>query len=173
MTQESRPAAGLRTEIADTGGIEMQQGKRSATPRKRQRVLGWFADGKTLNRFDAYRELRDSCLNTTVSQIERRGVRVLRREETVPGAFGPVHCCRYWLSPESRDVARALLYPPEVDPSTASAGAALGLDTASRSRDHAAGGGQPCSASVGTVADLLVLAERIPDGRSQVREGDC
>ena len=168
-----RPAAGRTAGQGLLGTTGQKQG--SATPRKWQRVLGWFADGKTLNRFDAYRELRDSCLNTTVSQIERRGVRVLRREETVPGAFGPVHCCRYWLSPDARDVARALLYLPEVDPSTASAsaGAALGLDTSHRSRDQAGGVGQPCSASDSTAADLLVRPERLPDGRSQVLEGDC
>lgn len=109
---DNRGAAG-----ADTTGTREDTtgnaGKPTATPapaqprpRKWARVLRAFADGKTYNRFDAYRELRDSCLNTTVSQIERRGVRILRREETVPGAFGPVHCCRYWLAPESR--ARAL-----------------------------------------------------------------
>jgi hypothetical protein len=86
----------------------------SATPRKWQRVLRWFFDGGTLNRFDAYRELRDSCLNTTVSQIELRGVKILRKDETVPGAFGPVHCCRYWISPESLQRARDLLGHPRL-----------------------------------------------------------
>jgi len=85
---------------------------RMAQPRKWQRVLRWFVDGGTLNRFQAYRELRDSCLNTTVSQLEQRGVRILRHEETVPGAFGPVHCCRYVIAPEARQRARALLGLP-------------------------------------------------------------
>lgn len=110
-------ATGQRpTEAGTSAGLEQHTGRAepSATPpamqpRKWARVLRAFADGKTLNRFDAYRELRDSCLNTTVSQIERRGVRISRREETVPGAFGPVHCCRYWLAPESLQRARQLL----------------------------------------------------------------
>lgn len=78
-------------------------------PRKWKRVLRAFVEGRTFNRFDAYRELRDSCLNTTVSQIEARGVQILRRDETVPGAFGPVHCCRYWIAPEALQRARELL----------------------------------------------------------------
>ena len=108
------------TEAPTSAGMEQHTGRAqpsatSATaqpPRKWARVLRAFADGKTLNRFDAYRELRDSCLNTTVSQIERRDVRISRREETVPGAFGPVHCCRYWLASESLQHARELLGLP-------------------------------------------------------------
>lgn len=69
-------------------------------------MLRAFVDGRSLNRFDAYRELRDSCLNTTVSQLESRGVKILRRDETLAGHYGPVTVCRYWLAPESR--ARAL-----------------------------------------------------------------
>lgn len=80
-----------------------------AQPRKWVRVLRAFVDGGTFNRFDAYRELRDSCLNTTVSQIEARGVVMLRVEETVHGAFGLVRCMRYRLAPESFSHARELL----------------------------------------------------------------
>lgn len=89
--------------------------ERSATaratqpPRKWARILRAFLEGRRLNRFDAYRELRDSCLNTTVSQLERRGLMIQRKDETVPGAYGPVHCCRYWLAPESIERARELL----------------------------------------------------------------
>lgn len=79
---------------------------RAAQPRKWARITRALLDGRTLNRFDANREHRDSCLNTTISQLERRGLTILRKNETVPGAFGPVHVCRYWLAPESR--ARAL-----------------------------------------------------------------
>ena len=112
--QQSRAAAG----IADTGPETHCESNGSATlaapqpPRKWARVLRALIDGKTLNRFDAYRELRDSCLNTTVSQIEGRGVTILRRDETVPGHFGPVHCCRYWIAPESLQRARELLGLP-------------------------------------------------------------
>lgn len=106
MDASSRPA-----EAATSAGSRQQTGgaHHSATPRKWQRVLAAFVDGRSLNRFDAYRELRDSCLNTTVSQLERRGVRINRHEETVPGAFGAVHCCRYRLASESLERARELL----------------------------------------------------------------
>lgn len=116
MSQYKSPAAGG---TADTGSGKTTTGHTdgSATlpptqPRKWARVLRAFVEGRTFNRFDAYRELRDSCLNTTVSQIEARGVKILRREETVPGAFGPVHCCRYWIAPEALQRARELLWLP-------------------------------------------------------------
>ena len=51
-----------------------------------------------------------------LSQLEARGVTILRREEVVQGQFGPVHCCRYWLAPESFDRARELLGLPRGAP---------------------------------------------------------
>lgn len=107
MGQEKSPAAGG---TAGTGiGGDSKQPQTSATLRKWQQVLRAFVDGRTLNRFEAARELRDWCLNTTVSQLEQRGVTILRRDEVVPGAYGPVHCCRYWIAPESHQSALALL----------------------------------------------------------------
>lgn len=105
---EMRPAA------ADTAGTRENTGdarKSSATsapaqPRKWRRILQALVDGRTLNRFEAARELRDHVLPSTVSELEKRGLTIHRKGETVPGAFGPAHCCRYWLAPESR--ARAL-----------------------------------------------------------------
>lgn len=111
MTQKTSPAAGGS---ADTGMDETRQAKCSATPRKWQRILQAFVDGRTLNRFEAARELRDWCLNTTISQLEKRGVTILRRDETVPGAYGVVHCCRYWIAPESIQCAQGLLNPLSV-----------------------------------------------------------
>ena len=81
-------------------------------PRKWARVLRALVDGRTLNRFEAARELRDWCLNTTISQLEQRGITVLRHDETVPGAFGAVRCCRYKIAPESVQFARGLLGLP-------------------------------------------------------------
>lgn len=98
---------------ADSGEGTRNSAEPSATlapaqrrPKKWARILYALVDGCSLNRFEAARELRDHVLPTTVSQLERRGVRILRKEETVAGAFGPVRCCRYWLDPQSR--ARAL-----------------------------------------------------------------
>jgi hypothetical protein len=110
MDQKRSPAAGGTAEPGIGGS---RQTKGSATPRKWQRVLRAFVDGRTLSRFEAVRELRDWCLNTTVSQLEQRGITILRRDETVPGACGPVHCCRYWLAPESIQCAHGLLTRPD------------------------------------------------------------
>lgn len=77
--------------------------------RKWRRVLRALFDGRSLNRFEAARELRDWCLNTTISQLEQRGLTIRRKAETVPGAFGPVHCCRYWLDQAAHQRARELL----------------------------------------------------------------
>lgn len=69
-------------------------------------VLAAFACGTSLNRFEAYRSLHDAVLPSTVSQIERRGIVVSRREEVVLGFGGSrVRCCRYWLEPNEREKA--------------------------------------------------------------------
>lgn len=101
------PTSGSREDTRDVGKPTATPAP--AQPRKWRRILCALVDGRTLNRFDAYRELRDSCLNTTVSQLERRGIRILRKPETVPGAFGPVHCSRYRLDPASAERALELL----------------------------------------------------------------
>lgn len=110
MEKEQSPAEGA---TSDAGVGTTGRSERSATPRKWQRVLQALVDGKTLNRFEAARELRDWCLNTTVSQLEKRGLTILRKDETVPGHFGRVHCARYWLDPQSRARARELLGLPQ------------------------------------------------------------
>jgi hypothetical protein len=79
-------------------------------PCKWRRVLQALYDGRTLNRFEAARELRDSSLNSTVAALEARGLRIERRDEVIPGyEQAPTRCRRYWLSPVSRDRARELL----------------------------------------------------------------
>ena len=93
----------------DTGMGTSKQGNISATPRKWQRVLQAFIDGGSYNRFEAVRELGDWCLNSTVSELEQRGISISRRDEVVPGAFGEVRCCRYWLAANSIEAAKALL----------------------------------------------------------------
>lgn len=74
------------------------------------RILHALAAGKSLNRFQA-EHLGDHCLHSTVSAIERRyGLRVDRREETVPGYAGHrTRVMRYQLDSENRKRAIALL----------------------------------------------------------------
>lgn len=82
-------------------GIPNPRVDATARPRKWARVLQAFVDGRTLNRFEAAHDLRDHIIPTTVSQLEQRGVTILRRNEVLPGAFGPVHCKRFWLAAAS------------------------------------------------------------------------
>lgn len=73
-------------------------------------VLSALAEGQTLNRFEAERVVHDHTLNSTISEIEKRGVRVERREETVRGFRGhPTRVARYWLAEDQRAAAKALL----------------------------------------------------------------
>ncbi|MFZ5620865.1 MAG: hypothetical protein ACOY5W_07575 [Pseudomonadota bacterium] len=76
---------------------------------KQSRILAELASGGSLNRFEAER-IGDHVLHTTVSKIERLGIRVSRRTETVPGYDGhATHVCRYWLDDENRERAAAML----------------------------------------------------------------
>jgi hypothetical protein len=115
LNNEKSPASAAAAADPGRGDKTDVPTERSATsravqpPRKWARILRALLDGRRLNRFEAARELRDWCLNTTVSQLERRGLTIQRKDEVVPGAYGPVHCCRYWLAPESSERARELL----------------------------------------------------------------
>ena len=85
---------------------------------KWKRVLHALLDGRSLTRFEAERTVRDHCLNSTISELEGKGVRIDRREETVPGFAGmPTRCKRYWLSEEGRHRAAELL--GEIPPTAA------------------------------------------------------
>lgn len=80
-------------------------------PSKIRRVLSALADGQSMNRFQAERQLRDHCLNSTISEIQRRlDIRIDRSVEVVSGFEGtPTRCCRYRLSEEMRFKARRIL----------------------------------------------------------------
>lgn len=96
---------------ASEPGLENNSRKQnSKTPQKWKRVLAAFVNGRTLNRFQAERELHDHCLHSTVSTIQENGVPIERRAEAVPGYQSiPTHVCRYWLAPEHYPKALALL----------------------------------------------------------------
>lgn len=79
-------------------------------PLKWKRVLSAMLAGESFNRFEAERQLHDHCLHTTVSELEGRGVCILRQWESVPGYQNiPTRVVRYWLAPESRSRAMSLL----------------------------------------------------------------
>jgi hypothetical protein len=90
------------------------QAKHNTTQRKRKTklasILEHFANGGSLNRFEAER-LGDHCLNSTVSVLANDyGLAFFRLTETVPNRFGgttPV--TRYRLMPSDLDRAQQLL----------------------------------------------------------------
>lgn len=83
---------------------------RALRPRtKLTAVLSWLAAGRSLNRFEAERQLHDHTLNSTIPQIEARGVRVAREWETVPAFGGRTRVRRYWLEEPERSKARQLV----------------------------------------------------------------
>ena len=79
-------------------------------PGKLMRMLALFSEGKRLHRFDAYR-LGDSCLNTTVSDIQiRHGIFFCRKSVKVPNGFGgetPVML--YWLGNDALAKSKVVL----------------------------------------------------------------
>lgn len=80
---------------------------------KLRKVLEALARGRSLNRFEAERELHDHVLPSTISKIESLGITVARRSEVVPGHAGSrVACARYWLEPDERTKAAVLLGRP-------------------------------------------------------------
>lgn len=97
--------------VKDVSGMADQrpEARQSDVARKWQRVLRAFLSGRSLNRWEAARDLRDWCLHSTVADLEARGVRIARKSEVVPGQFGAVHCKRYWLEAESHQRALELL----------------------------------------------------------------
>jgi len=82
-----------------------------SVPTKIERVLRHLASGRSLNRFEAERELHDHCLHSTVSEIQGRGIPVFRHMEKVRGYQGcPARVARYRIATkEDRDRARELL----------------------------------------------------------------
>ncbi len=93
-------------EAATRPGRTRSEGK----PSKIDRVTAALASGKSLNRFEAARQINDHCLHSTVSAMEKRGIGVARKWEVVPGYQGePTRVMRYWLDEENQDKARRMV----------------------------------------------------------------
>lgn len=108
MTKTTNPA----TAGAVPGSEERTRTNDTKRSVKWRRVLAALHTGRTLNRFEAARELHDHCLHSTVATIEAKGVRIARRWERVSGFQGlPTDVCRYWFdnAPENVQRARGLL----------------------------------------------------------------
>ena len=97
-----------------TGGNQMafktqtQELNDNSIPKKWQRVLKAFLEGKSYNRFEAERQLNDHCLHSTVSTLQSFGVTIIRVTETVKGWQGlPTRVCRYWIDNSEENIKRA------------------------------------------------------------------
>lgn len=75
---------------------------------KWQRILKFLAHGGRLTRFDA-EKLGCHTLNTTVANLEHKGICVSREPWLLQGRFGEIRCKRYWLEPDERQRALELL----------------------------------------------------------------
>jgi len=115
LAKESPPSLAAEPPGAIEEHSGLNHNKPTSTRRIRRstkigRVLGELAKGRSLNRFEAYRELHDSVLNSTIAEIQARGIFVCRTEEIVRGFHGSrVRCCRYWLEFSERRKAMMLL----------------------------------------------------------------
>lgn len=84
----------------------------TSKPVKWRRILEVLVRGERLNRFQAAR-LGDSCLNSTICDIENHGVPVKRRAIKLPGYNGlPVRCNEYWIASADIELARRVLRGP-------------------------------------------------------------
>jgi len=101
--------APVRTGINDqnTNSIKSIRLKKGT---KRFRILYAFLQCPSLT-FQTARELGDSCLNTTVSEIQRYlGIQIHREYVTVTGWGGnPTTCCEYRLLEPEKVKARELV----------------------------------------------------------------
>lgn len=76
---------------------------------KLKRILCEFAGGVSLNTFQA-KELGDTCLHTTVSDLQTRyGLRFERATEKISNRFGTTsRVMRYWLQGAELEKAQAI-----------------------------------------------------------------
>ncbi len=113
---EKRGQPGLGPRRAGEAGRNHRAGRNTSTtqhstpsPRKWERILRVLCN-RSLTRFEAIADYHDTCLNSTVATIQRKGVRVDRHVEAIPGYQGAsVRCCRYWIAKDQREAAERLL----------------------------------------------------------------
>lgn len=92
----------------DQGRAEISQRKSTTKrPTKCNRVMRALME-RSYNCFEA-QKIGDSCLHTTVSEIQAKGVFVARKTERFKGRYGVIHCKRYWIPKSELKRARKLL----------------------------------------------------------------
>lgn len=75
------------------------------------RVLDYLLNAGSLNRFEAFRKVGDSCLHSTIARLANdHALMFVRVSERVPNNWGsPCLVTRYSLPPSQRKAARAVL----------------------------------------------------------------
>lgn len=101
MNEPKKLAALLRTVTAT------EQNQNSATSPRWRDVLAMLYRG-SMNRFEAER-VGDHCLNSTIPEIEKKGVAIFREWEVVPclGGKKPTRVCRYRVESSGDNMSRA------------------------------------------------------------------
>lgn len=108
MTQQSALAT-------TTGDHNTDRHRPSSAPQIRPgtklfNILAELARGRSLNRFEAERDLHDHVLPSTIQKIEKLGIVVMHQPETVPGFAGSqVQTVRYSLTRDEQEKAAVLL----------------------------------------------------------------
>lgn len=94
------------------GGGAASKGKTNRTKvklTKRAAVLQALLEGPLTGR-DAFLDLGDTCLHSTIANIEREyRIRVERVMVKVPTRYGSTRVAKYWLGGEARQQARKVL----------------------------------------------------------------
>ncbi len=98
-------------EVGEPKRGSLDDANRNNRPTKIKRVLAAFAQGQSLTRFEAAISLRDWCLHSTVSAIQKQyGIQIARKTEIIPGYLGsPTRCSRYWLDKANKVKALKVL----------------------------------------------------------------
>lgn len=77
-------------------------------PKKWVRILAAFVRGERLHRFSAEERHHDHTLPSTVSELQKKGVKIDRRDLAVSGYKGePAYVSLYWLNADPENVSRA------------------------------------------------------------------
>jgi hypothetical protein len=110
MTRKEKPAALGRGQAGVTKVSAAKYIKTIRPGTKEFMILNVLAADRSLNRFEAAR-LHDTCLNSTISTLQSKGLCIHREWEKVPCVNGTkvVTVCRYSLPADELPKARRLL----------------------------------------------------------------
>lgn len=109
-TQIEKPALTKTTGLENCNDTHSNTNLKIRKGTEQYAILSALASGRSLNRFQAM-ELHDTCLNSTISTLQGKGIRIHRIFEKVPCIHGTkkVDVCRYFLKSDQLPIAMELL----------------------------------------------------------------